>query len=128
MFRSLAHGIPSHPPSPAAHRAILQPRCPGTPGLFAAFPLTPPMHDPGFYPLLADGQGFCHLIHCDVEDGRIKVGVAIFEPGPAEPWLQLTSERNYEGDRCEIRLPDEAVNSSARLKVYNIDLPYRQLS
>jgi hypothetical protein len=86
------------------------------------------MDDPGFYPLLSDGTGACHLIHCQVDAGRIRVGVAVFSPGIAETWVQLTSEPHYEGDRCEVLLPDRAVNSSDRFKVYAVDLPYRRLS
>lgn len=86
------------------------------------------MDDPGFYPLLADGDGACHLIHCQVEGGRIRVALAVFAPGIAASWVQLTSEANYEGDRCEVLLPDKAVNSPDRFKVYELDLPYRPLS
>jgi hypothetical protein len=86
------------------------------------------MEDPGFYPLLADGSGECHLIHCEVGGGRIQAAVAVFAPGILNQWVQLTSGPNYEGDRCEVMLPDRCVNSSDRLKVYALNLPYRVLA
>lgn len=86
------------------------------------------MRDPGFYPLLQHGEGAAHLIHCEVAKERIHVEVMVVAPGFTEQWVQLTSEADYQGDRCEVFLPSDCVNAKDRLKVYDVSLPYRALS
>lgn len=86
------------------------------------------MRDPGFYPLLQHGDGAVHLIHCEVEKGRIHAEVMVVAPAFAEEWAQLTSEADYQGDRCEVYLPSSCVNAPDRLKVYDVSLPFRILS
>jgi hypothetical protein len=85
------------------------------------------MNDPGFYPLLAAGDGSCHLIHCEVTCNRMEVAVMIIEPSFGDEWAQVTSEADYGGDRCAVKLPSACVNASERLKIYNASLPYKKL-
>ena len=85
------------------------------------------MNDPGFYPLLQTGDGSCWLIHCEVAASRIEVGVMIIEPSFGQQWAQVTAEADYQGDRCEVMLPSACVNASERLKIYNINLPFKRV-
>jgi hypothetical protein len=86
------------------------------------------VQDPGFYPLLAHGEGGVFLIHCTVAQGRIQAALLVVLPGFPEAWAQLTSEADYQGDRCAVMLPSRCVNGSNPAKVYAVDLPYRPLS
>jgi hypothetical protein len=86
------------------------------------------MNDPGFYPLLQAGDGSVFLVHCEVEAGRMDVAVMITEPSFGQEWAQVTSEADYEGDRCSVMLPSACVNAAERLKIYSVNLPYRILT